>query len=294
MLSTDSGKQQNTTQRSTVKYHTPLVGAMFINCRYPRHCFQTFLTSSAVAQKSIWAIWRACTIMCVLSLLLCSTLPGDIFSADFACKAALDDTQDHIDTVDQAGLYALLGLVNNNNNTTSIGVTADPMRVYNHPCFYRGSLLSYDCIFDNHVYDLPLSRPGSGFDTLYYVVAQIPFGENIRMPAIILLPSLPKGQIVDRGTVTGYFYMIYRGLTQQGKAEKAAAKLDFLVFVADELTVNSEAVTNSEVIAVAGRSATSRHKYLAVGAAILLVVWLILRRRCAALHSQNRCSDQNG
>lgn len=193
----------------------------------------------------------------------------------------LQDVQDHIDTIDQAGLYVLLSRLGASDTASQPPTfSPNPMDVYNFPNRFRGKVLQYDIILHPLLEPVHLSR-NHQFNSLLYATAKIPFDQNRQMPAIILLTAQPETFPVDRATVTGYFYMILRQATRKPPEDAGPATLDYLVLLATDLTP----VVAKPSTHIIYRWTTMRLSIL--GIVLLLAIWIILRRRAAGARTRS-------
>jgi len=195
--------------------------------------------------------------------------------APVSVSSVLDDVQDRIHTIDQAGLYELLAQLRQHPHspTAETALTPDPLAVLRHPQQYRGRLLRMPMILHAEFSAVQLRCTGPTVNAIYYVVGQIPFAGNRRMPAIVLLCQEPSRWPIEQTTVTGYFYMVLRAQTRSAVGSSAPAELDYLVLLASQLPQANRRADDFEQ-----PSRTAAGISLAV-TAVLFVVWMFLRRR---------------
>ena len=185
---------------------------------------------------------------------------------------ALLDVRDRIETIDQAGLYVLLDRLGWPDYHDLPVLSPSPLDVYSDPKSFRGKVLRYNILLHSRLEPVSLARPTKPPE-IYYVTAKIPFANDRQMPAIILLRDRPEPFAVDRATVTGYFYMVLRQVTQKLPADAGPDILDFLVIVAVSLVPSGSEITcNSS-------DSFRSFRFSLLGLGGLLAVWLVLKRK---------------
>ncbi|MCF7957688.1 MAG: hypothetical protein K9M57_04490 [Phycisphaerae bacterium] len=195
---------------------------------------------------------------------------GDIGRYTAEEQLLIDDIQDRIETIDQAGLYVLLDHIKKN-QAEKLGVLPplSPIDILGNPDAYRGTISHFNVFVDPEIKTAPLGRPHR--EPIHYINAQIKTSDKLRIPAIILLPEHVSQSIVDPMAVTGYFYMILRAETEMPDPQTGRKYLDYIVLAATEL--KPQIVTPS----------INRHnKKLAIMSLALIVtvsLWIALRFR---------------
>ncbi len=222
----------------------------------------------------------------MLLLLLLSTLLSDVCLAKndsllhLPCGSetantspALADTQDRIDTLDQAGLYELINKAKLKLPFSPFKCIISPQHLLDCPENYRGFLLKFEVLLHNESEPLIVSRETE--PPQEYVAAKITGNHinskyHLHYPTIIILPE-NSTKLVDRMSLEGYFYMILRTQTQASKNDKGPKQLDYLVFVANRLTEikdKENLSTNKE----------TPKPYFLIGTIILVMIWIFQRR----------------
>ena len=187
---------------------------------------------------------------------------------------ALSDIQDRIDTIDQAGLHALLSrILNAPTETHSITRNSPhPLALLNRPEQYRGEPLCLSLFLHSHATTVHLGRTGTPVQHIFYVPAHIPFEKNRRMPAILLLLEPPVEIPSTLTHLEAFFYMILRVPTRQTDPTAGPTVLDYVVLVAQRL--EASATTEPAL-------QPDRHTFSWLSGAILvtlLAAWIALRR----------------
>ncbi|MBN1436099.1 MAG: hypothetical protein JW936_03410 [Sedimentisphaerales bacterium] len=198
----------------------------------------------------------------------------------------LFDVQDRIDTIVQAGLWSLLDTASTTRDNsqqpaspTQPPLSISPEAIVSDPQAYRGQRVSFTAVLHPTIEQIIVDRPRLGEHTLYYVTAQIPFGQNQRMPAILLSPDPLPNITIDQQEVSGYFYMILRAPTQASPGSSDAKQLDFLVFVLQSMTPAAKDSDDTQDFGFADKQI-----WWAGSLLILTATWIWLRRRMATFH----------
>ncbi len=223
-------------------------------------------------------------------------------------QAILQDVQDGVGSIEQAGWYVLLERIGKTHlSNYDKDIYVDPDLLLRQPSAYRGQRVKYTFLLDPAVYRIKPARTNYYSDYLYYVVGQIPFGEKRRMPAIVVFRDEPErvknsdksiynsdlneggagggsgwdevwgrlGEgIIDGVELSGYFYMVLRSQTRAVNEREGPGVLDYLVLVTEGLP---EGVGKRPAGAYRGKE---KNGWAAVlGVLVLGLVWLGLRYR---------------
>ncbi|MCP4717420.1 MAG: 3-dehydroquinate synthase [Deltaproteobacteria bacterium] len=188
-------------------------------------------------------------------------------------KMVVNDVQDRIDTVDQAGLYAILDYVSDK-PIIDMGDSklVEPSDLLKEPWAYRGKLLTTRAFIDPVIHNISLKRKTQ--KEIVLLNAQIPAGtapdgSNLRIPTILLFNDLKNNSIVDRMQITGYFYMILRTKTKLPDPITQRKFLDYLVIIGQNLT---------EIDATAPQKNKNNNYLHLIGLLLFVIlVWMILK-----------------
>ncbi|MBI9018192.1 MAG: hypothetical protein JEZ07_13125 [Phycisphaerae bacterium] len=183
-------------------------------------------------------------------------------------QIALDDISDHLNTIDQQGLYELLKKLKRAKKEQII--SPNPQELLNNPQSFRAKLCNFNIILHDQIKTITLTRQSK--PKLHYITAKIilPAEKGISTAksyaTVVLLKQKPDHiptRVID---FTGFFYMLLRSETMEPGPDYE--KLDFIVLVADNL---------DESIEISQPTGTkSKWPVLLLGISVIL--WLILKK----------------
>ncbi len=234
-----------------------------------------FHTHSPRCQKPYYRFYVSILLFSIVSCIFVN----NSFANSDTYELILQDVQDKIDTIDQAGLYVLLNSLGDPDINNTNLPAPDPKLLLSSPKEYRGTSFNIRATIDTNSFAI---KPGrDGYDNICYVNAQIFTNpspsdqipdDKCRYPVIIILKQPPSYSGMITLDIPCLFYMILRADTMVYNSTNNTGTLDYLVFVTESLPE----VSGSQINRSDNRSKIGRYSpFVATGSVVML--WLFLR-----------------